>query len=263
MAKQGIQWQVAEGVGRITLDRPDVLNSFNREMAFSLQECLKECAENDAVRAVLLSGNGRGFCAGQDLKEVLPEEGEPPKNLSEIVAASYNPVILGIRNLEKPVVCAVNGIAAGAGANLAFACDFVLASEKASFVQSFCKLGLVPDSGGTFFLPRLVGMARATALTMLGEKLTAEQALNWGLIYRVCQADGLLEEATKLAVFLASQPTKGFGYTKRALNASLANDLASQLAVEEELQGAAGRTADYAEGVAAFLEKRAPNFTGK
>lgn len=263
MASTSIEMDVAHGVAKITLNRPEVLNSFNLDMAQALQRALDRAGEEDAIRAVLITGAGRGFCAGQDLKEVLPKEGEPEPNLSDTVAASYNPVILGIRQLEKPVVAAVNGIAAGAGANLAFACDLVLAADSASFVQSFCKLGLVPDSGGTFILPRLVGMARATALTMLGEKLTAEQARDWGLIYQVHPADELLEQATSLANRLATQPTKGLGFIKRALNASWTNDLERQLLLEQELQGAAGRTQDYREGVAAFLEKRKPNYTGK
>lgn len=262
MESASIKWTVENGVGYLTLNRPDVLNSFNMSMALDLQKCLKQAADDATIRAVLLTGAGRGFCAGQDLKEVLPSEENPAPDLSEIVVKSYNPIVLAIRQLEKPVICAVNGIAAGAGANLAFACDLVLASEKASFVQSFCKLGLVPDTGGTFFLPRLVGMARATALTMLGDKLSAAQALEWGLIYRVCEPDSLMKEADDLAKKLATQPTKGLGFIKRALNASLANDLQTQLAVEMELQGAAGRTDDYQEGVNAFLEKRLPTFNG-
>jgi len=262
MDSPSIQMVLEQGVAKITLNRPDVLNSFNLNMAQALQRALDQASEQDAVRAVLITGAGRGFCAGQDLKEVLPKPGEPEPNLSNIVAASYNPVILGIRQLEKPVIAAVNGIAAGAGANLAYACDLILAADSATFVQSFCKLGLVPDSGGTFILPRLVGMARATALAMLGEKLSAEQAREWGLIYQVHPAAKLMEEATALAEHLAKQPTRGLGYIKRALNASWANDLEAQLSMEQELQGAAGRTNDYREGVAAFLEKRKPNYTG-
>lgn len=262
METSGIQWEIIDSVGHITLNRPDVLNSFNKPMARALQDALKEARENDEVRAVLLTGAGRGFCAGQDLKEALGDRQGPPVDLGEIVAASYNPVILAIRQLEKPVVCAVNGIAAGAGANLAYACDMVLASEKASFVQSFCKIGLVPDSGGTFILPRLVGMARATAMTMLGEKMKAETAQAIGLIYKVCSPETLLDEARKLAAYLATQPTKGLGYTKRALNASWGHTLEQQLELEKELQSAAGRTSDYQEGVDSFLEKRAPQFKG-
>jgi len=258
-----VGYAVENGVAEITLDRPDKLNSFHGAMARELQTALKTAGEDDAVRALLLTGAGRGFCAGQDLAEVLPKEGAPPLNLADIVRDSYNPVIRLLRAIEKPIVAAVNGVAAGAGANMAFACDLTLAAEKASFVQSFCQLGLVPDSGGTFILPRLVGMARATALTMLGDKLTAQQALELGLIYRVCADEALMDEARALARKLATRPTKGLGYIKRALNASWANDLDAQLELERELQGLAGQTEDYAEGVAAFLEKRKPHYRGR
>ena len=262
MSYQFIRYEFEAGVAELTLNRPDVLNSFNRAMARELQDALKQAAENAEVRAVLLTGEGRGFCAGQDLAEVLPKEGEPEPVLGDTVRDSYNPIILALRQLPKPVVCAVNGVAAGAGANIAFACDFTFASEKASFVQSFCHLGIVPDSGGTFILPRLVGMARASALTMLGEKIKGPEAVELGLIYKSLPPEALMEEARKLARHLATQPTRGLGLIKQALNQSLSNDLASQLQLEQEYQTLAGQTDDYKEGVAAFLEKRKPQYRG-
>ena len=258
-----IRYQFDQGVAVITLNRPDVLNSFNRAMGKQLHQALADAADDDQVRAVLLTGAGRGFCAGQDLAEVLPAEGQPKPVLGDTVRDTYNPIILGIRNLEKPVICAVNGVAAGAGANIAYACDLVLASNKASFVQSFCKLGLVPDSGGTFFLPRLVGMARANALAMLGDKIRAEDALAMGLIYKVCEPEALMDQALELARGLATQPTAGLGLIKRAFNQSFANDLETQLELERQLQTEAGETYDYNEGVAAFMEKRKPQYKGK
>jgi 2-(1,2-epoxy-1,2-dihydrophenyl)acetyl-CoA isomerase len=252
--------QAAEhGVSTITLNRPDVLNSFNRRMAAEVQEALAAAAADESVRAVLLTGAGRAFCAGQDLGEAMHAN----LDLGEIVRTSYNPIVLAIRQLEKPVVCAVNGVAAGAGANLALACDMVIASEDASFVQSFSRIGLVPDTSGTFFLPRLVGPARATALMFLADKVGANQALQWGMIYQVVPAAVLMESANALAKQLAGMPTRGLALTKKAINASLANDLPAQLALEEEYQRQAGRTADYAEGVKAFLEKRKPVYTGR
>ena len=251
-----------EGVARITLNRPDVLNSFNRAMAAELQAELAAAAADPEVRAVLLTGAGRGFCAGQDLAEALPKDGLMP-DLGDFVRTTWNPLVLGIRTLEKPVICAVNGTAAGAGANLAFACDLVFASREANFIQSFAKIGVIPDTGGTFILPRIVGLQRATALTMLAEKITAQTALEWGLIYKVCDADAVAGEALACAQQLAAQPTRALGLIKRGFNRSLGVDLAGQLAYEEELQREAGRTADYAEGVKAFLEKRKPTFTGQ
>lgn len=262
MSYQHLQWTVDQGVAEITLNRPEVLNSFNALMGRELQSALK-AAEDPAIRAVLLTGAGRGFCAGQDLAETqgTPETG--PVDFAEIVRHKYTPIVLGIRQLEKPVVCAVNGVAAGAGANLAFCCDFVLAAESASFIQAFAKIGLVPDTGGTFFLPRLVGMARATALMMLADKLPATQAQAIGLIHRAVPDADLLTDARTLARQLAGQPTRAFAMIKQALNASMTNDLATQLNLEAELQSAAGRTEDHAEGVAAFLAKRAPEFRGR
>lgn len=262
MAYQFITSTLSEGVATITLDRPDVLNSINRAMAKELQLTLGAVGKDPAVRAILLTGSGRAFCAGQDLSEAVPPEGPRP-DLGDIVHASYNPVIRLIRGIEKPVICAVNGVAAGAGANLALACDILIAAEEASFIQSFSKLGLIPDSGGTFFLPRLVGLHRATAMMMLGEKIHAERARELGLVYEVVPHSVLHETAFAMARSLASQATRGFGLTKRALNRSLGSDLDAQLEFEEELQREAGRTHDYEEGVRAFLEKRKPEFTGQ
>src|SRR5215467_8323885 len=230
-----ILFAVADGVATITLNRPDVLNSFRRTMAREVRDTLELAAHDEEIRAVVLTGAGRGFCAGQDLAEAMPKDGVMP-DLGDIVRDSYNPVILAIRTLEKPVVCAVNGVAAGAGANLAFACDIVFASREATFIQSFAKIGVIPDSGGTFILPRIVGLQRAAALTMLAEKINAEQALAWGLIYRVVEAPGLLEAALATATYLATQPTRGLGLTKRGFNRSLGIDLDTQLDYEEELQ---------------------------
>ena len=251
-----------QGVTTLTLNRPDVLNSFNRRMAQELQRALRDAGEDAAVRAVLLTGAGRAFCAGQDLAEATSGD-LGTTDLGDIVKASYTPLALGIREMEKPVVCAVNGVAAGAGANLALACDIVIASEDASFIQSFSKIGLVPDTSGSFFLPRLVGPARATALMFLGEKVSANKALGWGMIYDVVPGTVLLDTATALARQLAAMPTRGLALTKKLINASLANDLQSQLGLEEELQRQAGRTADFQEGVRAFLEKRKPTYAGR
>lgn len=260
MTYQFILLEVDQGVARITLNRPDVLNSIHTAMSDEIQAALAHAAREPGIRAVLLTGKGRGFCAGQDLDEVRP--GGAVQDFAAHARTAYAPIVLGLRALEKPVVCAVNGVAAGAGANLALACDLVLAAEEASFVQSFAKIGLVPDTGGTFILPRLVGMARATALAMLAEKLTAAQAVEIGLIYRAVPAASLDAEASKLALHLATQPTFGLGLTKRLLSAAWGNDLETQLELEAQAQGTAGRSADYAEGVAAFLAKRKPVFTG-
>lgn len=251
------------GVARLELHRPEVLNSFHEPMAAELQAALAALAADDVVRAVILTGAGRAFCAGQDLAAVLPQPGRPDPDLGDVVRACYNPVVRSIRGLEKPVVAAVNGVAAGAGANLALACDFVVAAETASFIQSFAQIGLIPDSGGTFVLPRLVGLARATQLAMLGEKLPARQALEWGMIYQVVEAAALEEAAMTLARRLAAMPTRGLGLIKRGLQHGLGVDLDAQLDYEEGLQREAGRTADYAEGVRAFVEKRRPTFTGR
>lgn len=251
-----------DGVLTLTLNRPDVLNSFDRAMAQTLQVELARAANDPTIRAVLLTGAGRGFCAGQDLQEVLPEGDGPMPDISEVVRASYNPIIRAIRGLEKPVICAVNGIAAGAGANLAFACDLTIAAEEASFVESFSKLGLIPDTSGTFFVPRLVGPQRATGMFFLAGKVSAAQAKEWGLIWDVAPLASLMEHARGLATTLATQATRGFGLTKRAMNASWTNPLDEQLEMEARCMQEAGRTADYEEGVRAFLAKRAPVYRG-
>jgi len=255
--------QAADGVATVTLNRPDVLNSFTRPMARLLREALESFGTDDSIRAVVLTGAGRGFCAGQDLAEALPRDGAAMPDLGDIVRDSYNPVIRAIRKLEKPVICAVNGVAAGAGANLAFACDIVLAAANSSFVQSFAKIGVIPDSGGTFILPRIVGLHRATVMTMLAEKMTPEQARDWGLVYMVVEPEALMETAVGMARQLATQPTRALGLIKRGFNRSLGIDLDAQLDYEEELQREAGQSADYTEGVRAFLEKRKPVFQGK
>ena len=252
-----------EGVLSITLNRPEVLNSVNAAMAYSLLAELATAGTDSAVRAVLLAGNGRAFCAGQDLAEVMPVAGQPLPDLGEVVGRQYNPIIKAIRTLEKPVVCAVNGVAAGAGANIAFACDLVIAAENATFIQSFSKIGLIPDSGGTFILPRIVGLQRATALTMLGEKLDAARAKEWGLVYEVVPAGVLVDVSFDFARRLACMPTRGLGLAKRGFNAAFTNDLDTHLALEQELQREAGRTFGYAEGVRAFAEKRPPHFEGR
>jgi 2-(1,2-epoxy-1,2-dihydrophenyl)acetyl-CoA isomerase len=252
-----------EGVLGITLNRADVLNSFNARMADELRDVLESAAADADVRAVLITGAGRAFCAGQDLAEVLPQAGKPRPDLGEVVHRQYNPIVRAIRTLEKPVVCAVNGVAAGAGANLAFACDIVIAADSATFIQSFARIGLIPDSGGTFILPRIVGLQRAAALTMLGDKLDAARAKEWGLVYEVVPAGALAETSFEVARRLAAMPTRGLGLAKRGFNAAFANDLDTQLDLEETLQREAGATADYAEGVRAFVEKRAPIFEGR
>ena len=250
------------GVLRITLNRPEVLNAFNLDMGRQLQQAL-DAAEADAtVRAVLLTGAGRAFCAGQDLASVTLDDPSNLPDLGNVVREQWNPIIRRIRALGKPVVAAVNGVAAGAGANLALACDIVIASSSASFIQSFVKIGIIPDSGGTFFLPRLVGTARAAALMLLGDKVPATTARDWGMIWQVCEPDALMETASALASHLASQPTRGIALTKHAINASVTNDIVAQLDVEEVLQRDAGRTGDFVEGVNAFLQKRRPVFTG-
>ena len=262
MTFEHILTDVADGVMVITFNRPDVLNSFNRAMAREVQHALSAAAGDPGVRSVMLTGAGRGFCAGQDLSEALPQGDGPMPDISEIVRECYNPIIRAMRHLEKPVIGAVNGVAAGAGANLAFACDLTIAAEEASFIESFAKLGLIPDTSGTFFVPRLVGPQRATGMFFLGEKISAAKAKDWGLIWDVVPLAVLRDSAMALAKSLATQATRGFGLTKRAMNRSFANDLDAQLEVEAKAMQEAGRTADYAEGVRAFLEKRKPVYRG-
>lgn len=258
-----ILFAISNGVATLTLNRPDRLNSFNTDMHAELKQALKQVQDPaQGVRCLLITGAGRGFCAGQDLSDRAVAPGTQTPDLGESIDQRYNPLIRTLRGLEMPVVCAVNGVAAGAGANLAFACDIVLAARSASFIQAFCKIGLVPDSGGTWTLPRLVGHARATALAMLGDKVSAEQAEAWGMIWKCVDDDQLAAEAGKLACHLANQPTKGLALIKRALAASSTNTLDQQLDLERDLQRLAGRTRDYQEGVAAFMAKRLPDFQG-
>ncbi|WP_350290078.1 enoyl-CoA hydratase-related protein [uncultured Croceitalea sp.] len=253
--------QIEEGVAYIALNRPEVFNSFNREMALKLQNTLDECEGNSQVRAIVLTGNGKAFCAGQDLKEVTnPEENPGFKNILE---EHYNPIIRRVRKIEKPIIAAVNGVAAGAGANIALACDIVVANTNASFIQAFSKIGLIPDSGGTFFLPRLIGFQKASALAMLGDKISAEEAEKMGMIYKAVASNDFDEYVRNLAIKVGKMPTKALGLIKKALNASLGNDLEGQLNLESKYQIEASESKDYNEGVSAFIEKRKPNFKGE
>lgn len=257
-----VRVEFGDGYRVLTLNRPDRLNAFNEAMHRALMGALLEAETDPACRALLLTGAGRGFCAGQDLSDRVFEPGVTP-DLTRTIELFYNSLVRKLRSLPMPVVCAVNGVAAGAGANIALACDIVLAGRSAKFVQAFAKIGLVPDSGGTWFLPRLVGPARARGLALLAEPLTAEKAEAWGLIWRAVDDAGLMDEARTLTARLATQPTIGLALTKRALDAAESNDLDRQLDLERDLQGEAGRTPDYQEGVRAFMEKREPRFTGR
>jgi len=252
--------EIKNSIGLITLNRPEKYNSFNREMALLLQEKLDECAENKTVRCIYITATGKSFCAGQDLGEVT---GENPATFDKILLEHYNPIIKKIRKIPKPVICAVNGVAAGAGANIALCCDIVIASENATFVQAFSKIGLIPDCGGTFFLPKLIGFQKATALMFLGEKISAIEAERMGMIYKYFSTEIFQEESMKIATTLASMPTKAFALTKQALNESMQNNLEQQLQLEDKLQYIAAHTKDYNEGVNAFLEKRNPLFIGE
>lgn len=255
-----LQTHFDQGVFTIAFDRPDKYNAFNRALSLGVQAALEEAAQREDVRCVVLRGNGKAFCAGQDLAEAIDPEGP---GLSTIVREHYNPIIIAVRQLPKPVVAAVNGVAAGAGANIALACDIVLAHEGATFIQAFSKIGLIPDSGGTFTLPRLVGFQRASALMMTGDKVTAAEAQQMGMVYRVFSAELFESEVAKFARHMAQMPTEGLALTKAALNLSHHNDLNTQLELEDQLQTRAGKTHDYQEGVNAFLEKRLPQFKGK
>jgi 2-(1,2-epoxy-1,2-dihydrophenyl)acetyl-CoA isomerase len=261
MNPEHIQVERDGAISLITLNRPDVLNSFNRQMAVELRTAIQAAANDRSVRAVFLTGAGRAFCAGQDLGDAA-KPGEE-LDLGEIVRESFNPIIRALRKIEKPVVCAVNGVAAGAGANLALACDVVYASSEASFIQSFSKIGLIPDSGGTFFLPRIAGFGRASAMMMLGSRIPAAMAAEFGMVFQVVEPEKLRETALIAARTLSEMPTRGIGLTKRALNNSYGRAFEEQLTYEEELQREAGMTRDFKEGVAAFLEKRKPTFTGE
>lgn len=258
---KSITTQIENKIATLTLNRPEVFNSFNREMALLLQDELDACEKNPEVRAIVLTGSGKAFCAGQDLKEVTSPELNP--GFKKILEEHYNPIISRIRNIEKPIIGAINGVAAGAGANIALACDVVVASENASFIQAFSKIGLVPDSAGTFFLPRLIGFQKASALMMLGDKVSAVEAEKLGMVYKVVTPENFMEEVNNIASILANMPTKALGLTKRLLNNSMQNSLEEQLNLESKLQIESAQSEDYAEGVDAFINKRKPNFKGK
>ncbi len=255
-----IIFELKNSIAYVILNRPEKFNSFNREMAFMLQEKLEECENNKEIRCVLITGAGKAFCAGQDLAEVIDPNG---RGMRKILSEHYNPIISKIRNLSKPVIAAVNGIAAGAGANIALCCDIIIAAQSASFMQAFSKIGLIPDSGGTFFLPRLIGFQKASALMMLGDKISAEEAERLGMVYKIFPDRSFKEETEKIAFTLASLPTIGLAYTKKALNKSLEQTLEQQLKTEDELQQKAALTKDFEEGVCAFLEKRKAIFKGE
>ncbi len=262
-AYESITFSVAGGIARLTLNRPERLNSFNDAMHAEVRDALARLREDEHARVLVLTGAGRGFCAGQDLSDRAVQPGAAPVDLGSSIERNYMPLVMGLQRLEMPVICAVNGVAAGAGANLALACDIVIAARSASFIQAFCKIGLVPDSGGTYFLPRLVGSARAMGLALLGDKLSAEQAESWGMIWK-CVDDGALAQYVEaLAQQLASAPTRGLAAIKRALHESVSSTLESQLALERDLQRELGCSDDYREGVAAFLGKRPPQFRGR
>ncbi len=263
MSFETIKYQVKNGVGVLTLNRPETLNSFTMQMHDEVRQAMKDARTNKAVRCLVITGEGRGFCAGQDLGDRSVKATDEAPDLGESVEKNYNPLIRSIMTMDKPVLCAVNGVAAGAGASIALACDIVLAARSAKFVQVFCKIGLVPDSGGTFNLPRTVGLARAKGLALLGDKLSAEKAESWGLIWQCVDDEKLMDETLTLAEHLATQPTKGLAAIKKLLNESFSNPLHQQLELEKEAMRMLGQTDDYREGVSAFMEKRQPKFTGK
>jgi len=254
-----ILFEIKNSIAFITLNRPEKFNAFNREMALDLQEKLVECEENISVRCVYITGAGKAFSAGQDLAEVADPEGP---GMEKILSEHYNPIIKKIRKLDKPVIAVVNGVAAGAGANIALCCDIVIASQSASFIQAFSKIGLIPDSSGTYFLPRLIGFQKASAIMMLGDKISAEEAERIGMIYKYFPDERFFIEAEKIAETLADLPTKGLAFTKQALNLSLEQNLEQQLQTEDNLQQKAALTNDFSEGVSAFLEKRKADFKG-
>lgn len=255
-----LQFTKENGVATLKFNRPDKYNSFNQELAFSVQKALDDCKNDDEVRVIVLTGEGKAFCAGQDLVEATDPNGPPLKN---IVGDHYNPIVMRLREIEKPIIAAVNGVAAGAGANIALACDIVVARKSAAFIQAFSAIGLIPDSGGTFFLPRLVGAQKALALMLTGDKVMAEEAEAMNMIFKAVEDDEFDAYIAGMTAKMAKMPTTGYGLTKRAVNASFNNTLKEQLDLEEEIQAIAGSTHDFKEGTQAFVEKRKPNFIGK